>query len=572
MSTPHLGCLYEFLPAPESPAAAEVLALEAAGCRVTLVALRGPRTVVRGEPACGWRAEVIHPPSPAVRELPLRFPPDDPGWQAMAARAPEEAAAAWYFAGALQRRGVQQVHVPGGVPALHTALLMRSAGLPFSFTADAEIQEAALLLPSLAAADLILAPSESVATALRVMAPEAAARVQTIPPGLDASRYPAALCGGPGVLRVLYSPGENGSHAIHAAAEQLHARGIEMELTILDRSSVSDAARKRLLAVSDVYVHAGGGTTGLLEAMAAGLPVLGVSGSDRECIEDERTGWLLPVADPGALTERLALLADDPALRSAAGHAGLERVLSSYSLGRRAARLTGEFRRLLEGRFAPAGVVRPASVLCLMESWPPDAGDQVLTSELRFLAGQPGVELLAARVSHPDSPPPAGMEFLPDAAVIEQTWQQESALAEKALALRAVCPSVDGEDFLLHARRAVYLATLASVRGWSHVHALRSGMLLTVWFLRRLCGLTASAAIEPGSPLPAAALPALAAAFAFGSSPAPGAIAPFEDLLHPAPPAPRRRGLFSSPAPLPPSVDVPAIWRRWLQLARPAAG
>jgi hypothetical protein len=551
------------------PGTAEVLALEAAGCRVTVVSLTPPQT--GAEDVTAARAEVLYPPQPVVQELPRRFPPDDAGWRAMIARAASGQAsgapecAAWYFAGALHRRGVQLVHVAGGKAALRAAVLLRQSGLACSFAAGAALAAEGEMTEWLAAADLVMASSDAAAAALREAHPQSAGKVVTVRPGIDASRYPAALCGGAGAMRVLFSPGDAGTAAVMESMNRLHALGLEAELMLAAHQSAAEM--KRQLAAADVYVHGGGSENGLLEAMAAGLPVVSLAEEAGEPLHEGRTGWQVPGGDPAALTARLATLAEQPALRSSAGQAGLDRVQAHFSLGRRAARMVEEFRRVLEGRFAPAVTARDAGVLCLLESWPAPGTDALLAEELRFLSAQPAVDLLAARLGNATTAPPAGMEFLPDALVLEYTWQQHPELAAKTLALRSVCPEVNGEDFLLHARRAVFLASQCAARGWRHVHALRSTTLLTAWLLRRIAGITASATLEPGHALPASALTPLASAFRFGSSADPAfASASIAPVLHPAPPAAKKR-LFSS-APAPVAVHVPDQWTAWLRMAR----
>ncbi len=567
----HIAVLFESYPPHELQGTAEVLALEVAGCRVTAVSLSPPVFGAEAETGAAARTEVLYPPQPVVLELVRRFPPDDAGWRAMAARAVSQDASgvteclAWYFTGVLRRRGVQLIHVAGGKRALRTAVLMRQSGMAFSMAAGPSLAADAEVSAWLRAANLIMASGDAVAAALCEVQPEAAGKIVTIRPGIDASRYPAALCGGSGAMRVLLSPGESGTPVATDAMGQLHALGLEVELSVLTPQSAAET--KRQLASADVYLHGGCSESGLLEAMAAGLPVVSLVPAG-EALHEGRTGWQTEGNDPAALTARLAALAEQPAMRSAAGQAGLDRVQTHFSLGRRAARMTEEFRRILEGRFSPALINKEAGVLCLLDAWPLPAGDALLGEELRFLSVQPAVDLMAARLETTvTAAPPAGMEFLPDAPVLENSWQQHPELAGRAMSLRSTCPEVNGEDFLLHARRAVYLASLCSERGWRHVHAMRSNMLLTAWLLRRIARLNASAVVELGHALPVSALALTASAFQFGSS----ADTAFtsagigNDLQPTIPPAKKR--LFSAP-PASSAVDVEGLWKRWLGMAR----
>ena len=69
----------------------------------------------------------------------------------------------------------------------------------------------------------------------------------------------------------------------------------------------------------------------IIEAMMTGLPVVStdIRGSREEVIEG-KTGFLLPVDNPGALAEALNRLAGDAKLRRKAGAAGRIRALDLY--------------------------------------------------------------------------------------------------------------------------------------------------------------------------------------------------------------------------------------------------
>jgi len=88
-----------------------------------------------------------------------------------------------------------------------------------------------------------------------------------------------------------------------------------------------------------------------LEAMAAGLPVVATAvGGIPELVEDGRTGWLVPPADPDALADRLRDLLLDPERRRAMGAAGRARARESFSVERMAAAISEIYDRLLETR------------------------------------------------------------------------------------------------------------------------------------------------------------------------------------------------------------------------------
>jgi glycosyltransferase involved in cell wall biosynthesis len=85
-----------------------------------------------------------------------------------------------------------------------------------------------------------------------------------------------------------------------------------------------------------------------LEAMAAGLPVVATAvGGTPEVIEDGRTGWLIPPADVGALTERLRALLLDPDECRRMGAAARARVQEQFSAQQMAAAVAAIYDRLL---------------------------------------------------------------------------------------------------------------------------------------------------------------------------------------------------------------------------------
>ncbi|EKE43255.1 glycosyl transferase, group 1 family protein [Oceaniovalibus guishaninsula JLT2003] len=109
-----------------------------------------------------------------------------------------------------------------------------------------------------------------------------------------------------------------------------------------------DAVAGRL-AQTDIFVlpsFAEGVPVVLMEAMAAGLPVIGpqVAGVP-ELVEEGVSGYLVPPGDTDTLTDRIARLLDDPALRARMGQAGRARVARDFDADREAAWLA----RLVEG-------------------------------------------------------------------------------------------------------------------------------------------------------------------------------------------------------------------------------
>jgi len=87
-------------------------------------------------------------------------------------------------------------------------------------------------------------------------------------------------------------------------------------------------------AMADVVVlpsHREGLPTVVLEAQAAGKPVVGASATGIvDLIIDGETGLLFPAGDVAALAEALSRMITDKALASELGHAGQERVKHEF--------------------------------------------------------------------------------------------------------------------------------------------------------------------------------------------------------------------------------------------------
>ena len=87
------------------------------------------------------------------------------------------------------------------------------------------------------------------------------------------------------------------------------------------RDDVADLLRAADFFVISSYLEGLG--TSILDAMAAGLPVVGTRvGGIPEAVKEGVSGILVPPNDPGALGEAMATLTRDPSLRARYGEAG----------------------------------------------------------------------------------------------------------------------------------------------------------------------------------------------------------------------------------------------------------
>ena len=120
---------------------------------------------------------------------------------------------------------------------------------------------------------------------------------------------------------------------LETARRRCVALGLEGHVTFLGRQSQSAVTER--LAEGHIFVLNSlweGMPGGVLEAMAAGLPVVGtdVNGTN-EVVIDGETGLLVLADDPTALAAALGRLIADPAERGSMGTAGRLRITSEFS-------------------------------------------------------------------------------------------------------------------------------------------------------------------------------------------------------------------------------------------------
>jgi glycosyltransferase involved in cell wall biosynthesis len=117
-----------------------------------------------------------------------------------------------------------------------------------------------------------------------------------------------------------------------AVEEEIRLLGLEPAVELAgERNDVPE-----LLATADLFVlssHSEGLPLSILEAMAAGLPVVASNvGGVPEAVVDGDTGLLVPPSDPQSLAAAIDRLLGDPALRRRLGQAGRTRIAEHFDL------------------------------------------------------------------------------------------------------------------------------------------------------------------------------------------------------------------------------------------------
>ena len=329
-----------------------------------------------------------------------------------------------------RKLGIDHVHVHFANQATWTALFLKRAGFPFSFTAHAQdfmvdLGSDELLAEMAREAEFVVAVSDYSRDLLRRKCPDSAAKIHRIHNGIALDEFVCATPGesaatshdGDPTLRII-SIGRliefKGFHHLIDAVALLGGRGADARLDIIgdgpwrerleariDRLGLGGSVRLRgvlsqdqvrgELASSDVFalaccVDEKGATdvlpTVITEAMAAGLPVVSTRlAGVPELVGEGTTGLLVEPANPERLAEALARLAADRALRSRLGTAGRARCEANFSLATTSAELKALFEAgadrtpaVSTSRNAPEPAQRRVSeapsALILIDEWP----------------------------------------------------------------------------------------------------------------------------------------------------------------------------------------------------------
>lgn len=215
-------------------------------------------------------------------------------------------------------------------------------------------------------ADLILAPSEFVATAVRKMVDDTE-KVRVVPYGLDVGKFGSAGSPIPGeVLFVGSVRLLKGIPYLAIASQKLSRRNPRLRVKVVGPiysrieennamsgptyiGQVPRSMVKEHYRTADVFVLptlCEGMALVHLEAMAAGVPVI-TTPNCGSVVRDGIDGFIVPVRDPDALADRIEQIVGDRALRQRMSEAARERA-REYSLPRYAERLLGALSTLAD--------------------------------------------------------------------------------------------------------------------------------------------------------------------------------------------------------------------------------
>ncbi len=261
------------------------------------------------------------------------------------------------------RNAILHAHAFGRFPTWVGRIAQRVGGSPLVVTphfdpgSGPRVYARAVARGTLVGADRVIALTEREGSALAALGVDRA-RIRVIPNGVDTEDFlparvprPASAPltmlyvgridpdhkGLPDLLRALAEMKEGESVTLRIVGEdwgggralRTLARGLHIDRRIVWTGGVPPDALRREYVSADLFVlpsHMEPFGIVLLEAMAAGLPVVATSvGGIPEVVHDGLTGLLVPPRDPAALAHALDTLVADPQLRSRLGDRGRAR-------------------------------------------------------------------------------------------------------------------------------------------------------------------------------------------------------------------------------------------------------
>jgi len=278
--------------------------------------------------------------------------------------------------------------------------------------------------------------------------------------------------------------------------------------------------------------------TVILEAMASARPVISTHlAGIPELVVHGETGILISPSDTAALANALEQLLHDPDLRLRFGRDGRARIEQHFQIENTVAPLlemlqenvrkrqnidlqsvrpadlqpaaTGTAENISAGHTGKMPMFQATEIAYLIDRWP-DHELPLLERELEEMKRRnvPMIPFVCefnsgAKLNRQMQQTGPSLEFVPDAMVLEAQWRANPALAQQLEEDRArQGRRVPGAIFLRQARFALMLQKLFQQQNVSHIHATSSRALVCALILKKLLGVTVSAAIESQSKLP----------------------------------------------------------------------
>ena len=461
-----------------------------------------------------------------------------------------------YFAYLFEREGIQHFHVHFANRAAHTALFLKEMmGIPFSVTAHgqdfmSDLGNDELLREICAAAEFVAVETDYSRGLLSARCPDAITKIHRVYNGMDFTNFVTAAAPeySAGAVRIV-SIGRlvefKGFGYLVAACAELKKRGLDFKCEIvgdgplretlqaqieqtglesvvtlagaLPQQDVFDRLRNcDIFALACTFDKTGASDvfpTVILEAMASARPVVSTAiAGVPEAVVHGLTGLVVPTADVEALANALERLVRDQWLRFTFGTEGRARIERYFQVETTIAPLMALFERIASSVTTPATKAdanEAKHVAYIIDKWP-SAELPLIDAELLDLETR-GITVTAfvceltpgARLTSKMKALATKLVFLPDAIVIEAEWDAHRATRSELEDDRANEEHrAPAGAFLQQARYAVALRNAMRDRNISHVHATSSRTLLTALMLKKLVGVTASAAIEPHPELP----------------------------------------------------------------------
>ncbi|MEO5717909.1 MAG: glycosyltransferase, partial [Chthoniobacterales bacterium] len=456
-----------------------------------------------------------------------------------------------YFAELFTRKGIRHFHVHFANRAAHTALFVKQiSGIPFSITAHgqdfmSDLGQDDLLREICRAAEFVAVETDYSRGLLQERCPESAGKIHRVYNGLDLANLPSpSKEERPSGPTTIVSVGRlvpfKGFEVLLEACAELELRNFDFRCQIVGDGPLRGKLEKMIadlnlgrrvelcgsLSQGDVYsklrgcdifalacvIDADGASdvfpTVIMEAMACAKPVVSTTlAGIPESVLEGVTGLLVAPGDQEALANALDKLLRDSALRTRLGEAGHARLTSEFNVAKTIEPLHELFSDCLSKSPVRRSAAEPAlaqkETAYLVHRWP-DPSLPFLEMELRALQRNsvPHVVFvlhppIASELNAKSDDLVTSFEYLPDAMVVEAEWQAGRTELRELEAWRANQKQRPPSDlFLGQARQALVLRRLFRQHNIGHVHATSSRTLLGAVILKKLLGLTISAAIE----------------------------------------------------------------------------